>query len=85
VIVDANGLMMIEGKIATTPSQRGEFATSVILEDVPHPGMGSIILGVGARRLSTVRPRIPADSRRSAVILDSAALGGGRESIAAAI
>jgi len=44
VIVDADGLIVVEGEIATTPGQRSEFATSVVLEEIPHPGMGSLIV-----------------------------------------
>lgn len=44
VIVDADGLLVAEGEVGTSPGERSEFATSIVLEDVPHPGMGSIIV-----------------------------------------
>ena len=44
VIVDAEGLIIHEGEIATTPGQRSEFAASVVLEEILNPGMGSIIV-----------------------------------------
>ncbi|HEU4319596.1 MAG TPA: GerMN domain-containing protein [Acidimicrobiia bacterium] len=44
VIVDADGLIVHEGEVGTSPGERSEYATSVVLEDVPHPGKGSIIV-----------------------------------------
>jgi hypothetical protein len=44
VIVDAEGLIIHEGETATTPGERSEFAATVALEEIPNPGMGSIIV-----------------------------------------
>lgn len=44
VIVDADGLIIHEQNIDTTPGQRSKFATSVSFEEIPNPGMGSIIV-----------------------------------------
>jgi hypothetical protein len=44
VIVDAEGLIVHEGEIATIPAQRSEFAAAVVIEEVPNPGIGSIIV-----------------------------------------
>lgn len=44
VIVDAEGLIIHEGEMATTPRQRSEFAASVVLEEIPNPGRGSFIV-----------------------------------------
>lgn len=43
VIVDADGLIIHEGEIASIPGQRIDFSASVVLEEIPNPGMGSII------------------------------------------
>ncbi|MFZ0015244.1 MAG: GerMN domain-containing protein [Acidimicrobiia bacterium] len=44
VVVDADGLIIHEGEVASNPGERSEYATSIVLEDVPHPGTGSIIV-----------------------------------------
>jgi hypothetical protein len=44
VVVDADGLIIHEGEIASTPGEWSEFAATVVLEEVPHPGRGSIIV-----------------------------------------
>lgn len=44
VIVDADGLIIHEGEISSTPGERNGFTTSVTLGEIPNPGMGSIIV-----------------------------------------
>lgn len=44
VLVDADGLIIHEGEIASTPGVRSEFTTSITLGEIPNPGMGSIIV-----------------------------------------
>lgn len=44
VIVDADGLIIHEGDIGSTPGERSEFATSITLEEIPNQGRGSIIV-----------------------------------------
>jgi hypothetical protein len=42
VIVDAEGLIIHEGESAT--GQRGDFTATAVIEEVPNPGRGSIIV-----------------------------------------
>ncbi len=44
VIVDAEGLIIHEGDIGSTPGERSEFATNITLEEIPNQGRGSIIV-----------------------------------------
>lgn len=44
VIVDAEGLIIHEGEMTTVAGDRSEFAASVVLEEIPNPGTGSIIV-----------------------------------------
>ncbi|MFP3883186.1 MAG: Gmad2 immunoglobulin-like domain-containing protein [Actinomycetota bacterium] len=44
IIVDADGLMIHEGEIASTRGVRSEFTTSSTLGEIPNPSMGSIIV-----------------------------------------
>jgi hypothetical protein len=44
VIVDADGLIIHEGEIGTTPGERSRFAAGVAVGEIPHPGNGSIIV-----------------------------------------
>lgn len=44
VIVDAEGLIIHEGEISSTPGERSEFGDDVTLEEIPNAGVGSIIV-----------------------------------------
>jgi Sporulation and spore germination/Immunoglobulin-like domain of bacterial spore germination len=44
VLVDADGLIIAEGETAVTPGQRSQFHTTLDIGDIPHPGLGSIIV-----------------------------------------
>lgn len=44
VIVDADGIIIHEGETTTSPGERDHFAAGVALEEIPHPGLGSIIV-----------------------------------------
>lgn len=44
VLVDADGLIIAEGETAVTPGQRSQFDTTLDIGDIPHPGLGSIIV-----------------------------------------
>lgn len=43
-IVDADGLIVEEGELAATPGGRGDFEATVTVAEVPHPGVGSLIV-----------------------------------------
>lgn len=43
-VVDADGLIIDEGDMSTTPGLRSSFSTIVNLDEIPHPGIGSVIL-----------------------------------------
>jgi hypothetical protein len=43
VIVDADGLIIHEATAATPSGVRGAFTDRVVLDEIPHPGQGSII------------------------------------------
>ncbi|MEX0797783.1 MAG: hypothetical protein WD274_13955, partial [Acidimicrobiia bacterium] len=42
--VDADGLIVAEGDLTTLAGERDEFAVSIDIPDLPHPGLGSIIV-----------------------------------------
>lgn len=44
VVVDADGLIIHEGEITIPSGERTEFSAGVVLEEIPHPGSGSIIV-----------------------------------------
>jgi spore germination protein GerM len=44
VLVDADGLIIAEGQISVTPGQRSSFDATLDLGEIPHPGLGSIIV-----------------------------------------
>ncbi|MGB8362134.1 MAG: GerMN domain-containing protein [Acidimicrobiia bacterium] len=44
VLVDADGLIIAEGEIPVTPGQRSQFNTTLDMVEIPHPGLGSIIV-----------------------------------------
>lgn len=43
VVVDADGLIVHEGEVASLPSELGEFSEDLMIDQIPHPGTGSII------------------------------------------
>lgn len=44
VVVDADGLIVHEGEIPSTPGETVEFSENVMIDEIPHPGIGSIIV-----------------------------------------
>jgi spore germination protein GerM len=44
VIVDAEGLIIHEGEITTVSGERTEFTDHVVLDEIPYPGLGAIIV-----------------------------------------
>jgi len=43
VVVDADGLIVHEGEITSIPSELGKFSEDLVIDQIPHPGTGSII------------------------------------------
>lgn len=43
VVVDGDGLIIHEGEISGAPGETVDFSEPVTLDDIPHPGAGSII------------------------------------------
>ncbi|HEX6286789.1 MAG TPA: Gmad2 immunoglobulin-like domain-containing protein, partial [Acidimicrobiia bacterium] len=43
VVVDGDGLIIHEGEISGTPGEAVDFSEPVNLDEIPHPGAGSII------------------------------------------
>lgn len=44
VVVDAVGLIVAEGDLATVAGERDEFGVSIDILELPHPGLGSLIV-----------------------------------------
>ncbi len=44
VVVDADGLIVAEGDLTTLAGERDEFGLTIDIPDLPHPGLGSIIV-----------------------------------------
>lgn len=44
VVVDADGLIVAEGDLASIAGERDEYAATIDIPDLPHPGLGSIIV-----------------------------------------
>jgi len=44
VIVDADGLIIADGETDSSPGERSAFHESVVLDQIPNPGLGSVIV-----------------------------------------